>query len=78
MLCSSGCAQRSVMSKPEIVEVTRWRTQPVPDELLQPRSCPNADEIETTEDIVDAYQACWTANAEHNTDKAKVRALTER
>lgn len=63
--------------KPEIIEVTRWRTQPAPSELVQDRHCPDASTLLDTEDLVNAYQACWTANASHNTDKSKLRDLAD-
>jgi hypothetical protein len=73
-LFSSGCAKPSIVTKPEIVEVVRWRTQPVPDELVQDRHCPDAEVLKSTEDLVNAYQACWTSNAAHNADKAGIRS----
>jgi hypothetical protein len=44
-------------------------------ELLQDRQCPSWEEAVLTGDIVNAYQACWTANAAHNVDKGKLRGL---
>jgi hypothetical protein len=73
----TGCGTPSVVTKPELIEVTRWRTQAIPDELTLDRSCPDAEDLQRTQDIVSAYQACWTANEGHNVDKAKIRGLTD-
>ncbi len=47
----------------------------VDQELLQDRQCPGWEDVGSTEDLVGAYQACWTANEAHNVDKAKLRGL---
>lgn len=75
MLCVSACAQPRIVSKPEIVEIVRWQLQPVPAELLAPMACPGIDAVQTNQDLVNAYQACWAANEAHNVDKEKIGGL---
>jgi hypothetical protein len=74
---SAGCTKPSVVTKPELIEVVRWRTQAVPAELVQDRRCPDAEALDDTEDLVNAYQSCWSANAAHNADKAEIRGLPD-
>lgn len=76
-LCLIGCATPSIVTKPLPIDVTRWRTQPVPAELLRARECPAAESLVTTGDIVAAYQKCWSANAAQNADKAAIRGLNQ-
>lgn len=78
MLLLGGCVspKPAIVTKPELIEVTKWRTQPIPGSLVRQRECPGVDAIQTTEDLVSAYQACWTANQQHNVDKRKIEGLS--
>lgn len=69
-----GCAP-SMVTKPKVVKTTKWRTVKVDEELIQDRDCPAWEDVKNNEDLVNAYQACWTANEASNVDKGKIRGL---
>lgn len=73
-----GCATPSIVTKPQIVEKTRWKTLALDPELLQTYECPDAAKLHSTEDLVNAYQACWTANDKHNADKRAIQKEAQR
>jgi hypothetical protein len=74
-LFGTSCATPSIVTKPKVINTVRWKNVEVDAELLQDRQCPSWEEAVLTGDIVNAYQACWTANAAHNVDKGKLRGL---
>ncbi len=71
----TACATPSIVTKPKVINSVRWKAVEVDPRLLQDRQCPGWEEVLLTDDLVGAYQACWTANEAHNVDKGKIRGL---